>query len=165
MKKDNVISADNCQVSGIDEETLFVSKYPASESTLDDASELYGSVKLKSMSSALSLLMLVILILLAIALPDQILILGVGALTVALFSAFATNWARIQRKAVDASSLKKAVGSKCVVTLTDSHVRVVADGEEIDVFSLTDLKRVRANEIGCLADFGKKRIAYFQQKG
>lgn len=158
-------SAGQDSVDRHEEETLFTSKYRATELTLDDASELYGSVRLKSMSSVLSLAMLVILILLALALPDQIILLGICAVVVAGFSTLATSWARVQRKKIGKSSLSKIVNTKCVTTLTDSYVRVTADGEEVGAYPLQDLKRVRANEFGCLADFGGKNVAYFQQKG
>lgn len=147
------------------EEVLFTSKYRASELTLDEASELYGSIRLKSMSSTLSLIMLVLLVLFALALPDQVILLGIGAIAAATFSTLATSWSRVQRKSIAKTSLGKTVNAKCTATLTDSNVHVSVDGIETDIFPLEDLKRVRANETGCLADFGKKRVAYFQQKG
>ncbi len=148
------------------DEVLFSVKYTMDELSFIEASSLYGNNRFHDAGFAVSLGLMAILVISALAFPDQVMLLGIFVVAVAAASALATNWNKIQEHQLAHSNLAslRQGAYKCTTTMRTDSVTIEDETGDVTTFSLHDLKNVRANENGCLADFGKKRLAYFPAK-
>lgn len=146
---------------------LFSTKYKVNDLTVDLAACLYGDERLRNISYVVSLLMFAVVIVCALSLGNQIVILGIAVVCTAIFSTIASNWERLQRRFILKTNLFTASLNTTRSVMIDSEKVTVEVPEmhQFDTLPLTQLKRVRANNDGCLADFGKMRVAYIPRKG
>lgn len=149
-----------------DDEVLFSVKYTMDELSFIEASSLYGNNHFHDAGFSISLGLMAILVISALAFPDQIILLGIVVVAVAAASALATNWNKIQEHQLGRSNLAvlRQGAYKCTTSMHTTSVTIEDESGNVSSYSLHDLKNVRANENGCLADFGKRRLAYFPAK-
>lgn len=142
------------------ENVRFSATYDYGELPLSKAASYLGGQKARFASLAVSMVCLVLMIVVLMAdsrnLGPALLLLVVSAVgTVAI-----TNWHKMQLRYARSSTLAYTGEQRRHVVVTDDAVHCVApDGAE-DVFALSDLRTLSADEDGLLAGFGNRRYAY-----
>lgn len=143
-------------------DVLYSVSYEIDDDIAEEAAELYGSGHVKDWC----------LVMLAVGIFGLVITLAMGffnwiALIVSLIlsvtgSTASGNWKSVTMWALMGTNMgasKDDVARHIVVTGDD--VIVEGPGAEVVRYPLSELKHVRHNEKGCLATFGKSRIAYF----
>lgn len=142
-------------------EVLFSASYFLDEASADNAAELYGEGHARNL--CLVALVVGVVVLVVNFMMGFNLVAFIFALILSVSGATASgNWKSVTMWALMGTNLgdsKEDLNRHNVVTPTE--VIVEGPGAEVARFPLKSLRHVRHNEHGCLAMFGKARVAYF----
>lgn len=143
-------------------EVLYSATYDIDDDLAQDASALYGSPHLVDASLAMAAAG-VIGLMVTIPMGFHNAFASVISLILAVSGSTASgNWHNVQTWAIMGTNLgdsKDDLHRHLVVT--EDAIHVEGPGAEVATYPLSELKRVRHDEKGCLASFGKARVAYF----
>lgn len=142
-------------------EVLFSASYFLDEESADNAAELYGQGHVRDLC-LVALVVGMVALVVNFMVGFNIMVFCI-ALIMAISGATASgNWKSVTMWALMGTNLgdsKEDLNRHNVVTPTE--VIVEGPGAEVSRWPLRSLKHVRHNEHGCLAMFGKSRVAYF----
>ena len=142
-------------------EVLFSTSYFLDEASADNAAELYGEGHARDL--CLVALVVGVVVLVVNFMMGFNIVAFIFALILSVSGATASgNWKSVTMWALMGTNLgdsKEDLNRHNVVTPTE--VIVEGPGAEVARFPLKSLRHVRHNEHGCLAMFGKARVAYF----
>ena len=138
----------------------FSATYDYGELALSKAASYLGGQRARAVSLAVSMVCLALMLVVLIADshnlgPALVLLLVSGAGTIAI-----TNWHKMQLNYARKSTLAYTGEARRHVVIAGDKVYCVAPGGDEDVFSLSDLRTVSADEDGLLAGFGGRRYVY-----
>lgn len=143
-------------------DVLFSATYDITEKLAKQAAVLYGAPRLSDAAIVMLVVGLVGLVV-TLATPYHDVFVMLVSLIFAVTGSTATrNWPNIQAWALMGTNIGESqTDVHRHVVVTSDEVVVEGPGAEVARYPLLQLKRARHDENGCLASFGRGRVAYF----